>query len=154
MGILFETLDVCNVDFILKACSTGMLMVYAGELRNNMPAILMGCKLLEVPINKLDRTKMSNILMTAKAHDDIIVNCEDGQFGRMTMEKATRLWTEVCNAMDWKCKDYLVLIGGNGDICEPIRTLRPFMKSAKIEDLKDDFPILLDTDSFHLPRQS
>ena len=148
MGILFETLDVCNVDFILKACSTGMLMVYAGELRNNMPAILMGCKLLEVPINKLDRTKMSNILMTAKAHDDIIVNCEDGQFGRMTMEKATRLWTEVCNAMDWKCKDYLVLIGGNGDICEPIRTLRPFMKSAKIEDLKDDFPILLDTDWF------
>ena len=125
-----------------------MSIQLAGEIRQNMPAILMGCQLLEVPINKLNRTKLTNVLKTAKAHDDIIINCEDEQFARMNMDTATRLWTEVCNMMKWKCKDYLVFIGGNGDICEPIRTLRPSMKTAKIEDLEEDFPILLDTDWF------
>ena len=152
---LFLTLEIFYlkrltfVTFIyLKACPTGMLIVFAGELRQKLPAILMGCQLLEVPINKLDRTKLTNVLKTAKAHDDIIINCEDEQFARMNMETATRLWTEVCNMMKWKCNDYLVLIGGNGDICEPIRTLRPFMKTAKIEDLEENFPILFDTDWF------
>ena len=125
-----------------------MLIVFAEELRQKMPGILMGCQMLEVPINKLDRAKMTNILKTAKAHHDVIINCEEEQFARMNMETATRIWTEVCTMMEWKCKDNLVLIGGNGDICEPIRTLRPFMKTVKIEDLQENFPILLDTDWF------
>ena len=89
-----------------------------------------------------------NILKTAKAHDDKIVDCEDEEFARMNMETATRVWTEVCTSMEWECKESLFLIGGNGDICEPIRILRPFMKTAKIEDLKDECPIVLDTDWF------
>ena len=148
LGVFYLT-RLTFVTFIyLKACPTGMLIVFAGELRQKLPAILMGCQLLEVPINKLNRSKLTNVLKTAKAHDDIIINCEDEQFARMNMETANRLWTEVCNMMKWKCKDHLVLIGGNGDICEPIRTLRPFMKTAKIEDLEENFPILFDTDWF------
>ena len=101
-----------------------MMFTTAGELRGNMPAVLMDCQLLKVPINKLDRAKLTSVLKTAEAHDDIIVNIEEGDFARMNMETATKKWLEVCDSMDWECKDFLILIGGKGKICEPLKTFK------------------------------
>ena len=124
-----------------------MRIVYAEELRPKMPAVMLGCQLLKVPINKLNRNKLTNILLTAKAHDDIIVNQEDDEFARMNMENASKIWTELAITMEWECKDFLVLIGGNGKICEPFKTFtKSFTKTIKIEEIKDNCPILLDTD--------
>ena len=125
-----------------------MMFTMAGELRRFMPAVLMGCHLLKVPINKLNRAKMTNILRTADAHNEIIVNSEEDEFARMTMETATRKWIEVCESMDWECKDYLILIGGTGKICEPLKSLKAYLESVQIDQLRDNCPILVDNDWF------
>ena len=69
-----------------------MQFTFVKDLRDCMPGFLMGCQLWKIPINKLDRAKMTEVLKTAMAHDEIILNCEKEQFGRMTMETATKLW--------------------------------------------------------------
>ena len=125
-----------------------MQITFAEKLRPKLPMALMGCQLLKVSISKLDRSKMVNVLKTMKAHDDIIVNCDDENFGRMNMETAVRIWTELAETMNWECKDFLVFIGGTGDICEPVRTFKAFTSVVKIEELRDNCPILLDTDWF------
>ena len=68
-----------------------MQITFAEKLRPKLPLALMGCQLLKVSISKLDRSKMVNVLKTMKAHDDIIVNCDDEKFGRMNMETAVRI---------------------------------------------------------------
>ena len=125
-----------------------MMFTTAGELRGNMPAVLMDCQLLKVPINKLDRAKLTSVLKTAEAHDDIIVNIEEGDFARMNMETATKKWLEVCDSMDWECKDFLILIGGKGKICEPLKTFKAHLKTVQIDDIQDSCPILVDNDWF------
>ena len=125
-----------------------MQFTFAKDLRDCMPGFLMGCQLWKIPINKLDRAKMTEVLKTAMAHDEIIVNCEKEQFGRMTMETATKLWVDVCQSHEWDCKDFLIFIGGNGYICEPLKRFRSLMKSIRIDELQDSCPILLDTDWF------
>ena len=125
-----------------------MMFTMAGELRDYMPGVLMGCQLLRVPIDKLNRAKMTNVLKTAAQHHEIIVNCEDDEFVRMTMETATRKWIEICDSMEWECRDFLVLIGGNGKICVPIRSLKEHLKVVEIDELKDNCPILVDDDWF------
>ena len=67
----------------MQACDTGMQFTFAKDLRDCMPGFLMGCQLWKIPINKLDRAKMTEVLKTAMAHDEIIVNCEKEQFGRI-----------------------------------------------------------------------
>ena len=135
---------------LLKACQTGMLIVFAENLRSRMPDALLGCQLLKVPINKLDRAKMASVLRTAEAHPEIIVNCEEDDFVRMTMEAATKKWVEIVGSMDYpaECKDSLVFIGGNGKICKPVTTLKNFLTPVNIDELQNNCPILIDTDWF------
>ena len=125
-----------------------MQFTFVKDLRDCMPGFLMGCQLWKIPINKLDRAKMTEVLKTAMAHDEIILNCEKEQFGRMTMETATKLWVDVCQSHEWDCKDFLIFIGGNGFICQPLKRFRSLMKSIRIDELQDSCPILLDTDWF------
>ena len=72
-----------------------MKITFVEDLRDHMPGVLLGCQLLKVPIDKLDRAKLTRVLKSAMAHDDIIVNCDKERFGRMTMETATKTWVEV-----------------------------------------------------------
>ena len=90
LAIRIITLNVFLLNFI-GACQTGMQITLAEELRPKMPMALMDCQMLKVSINKLDCLKMVNVLKTIKAHDDIIVNCDDEKFGRMNMETAVRI---------------------------------------------------------------
>ena len=125
-----------------------MKITFVEDLRDHMPGVLLGCQLLKVPIDKLDRAKLTKVLKSAMAHDDIIVNCDKERFGRMTMETATKKWVEVCKDHDWECTNFLVFIGGKGDICEPLKIFKTFTKSVKLDDLQDNCPVLLDTDWF------
>ena len=133
-------------NILFQACDTGMRFTFVEDLRDRMPDVLMGCQLLKLPIDQLDRSKLTDVLKTAMAHDDIIVNCEEEQFGRMTMETATKVWVEVCQSHEWECKDFLIFIGGKGEICKPLKRFKSLMKQIKIEELQDSCPILLDTD--------
>ena len=137
---------VCLLYF--KACSTGMMFTMADEMRPFMPKALMGCQLFKVPINKLVRAKLTSVLKTADAHSDIIVNCEEHEFERMNMANATKKWEEICDSMDWECKDFLIVLGGTGKIFEPIRSFKTYTTSVKIDDLQDPCPILVDNDWF------
>ena len=125
-----------------------MKITFVEDLRDHMPGVLLGCQLLKVPIDKLDRAKLTKVLKSAMAHDDIIVNCDKERFGRMTMETATKKWVEVCKDHDWECTKFLVFIGGKGNICEPLKTFKTFTKPVKLDDLQDNCPVLLDTDWF------
>ena len=98
-----------------------MRFTFVEDLRVHMPVVLMGCQLLKIQIEKLDRTKLTEVLKTAMAHDDIILNCDNAEIGRMTMKTATKMWVEVCQSHGWECKDFLIFIGGKGKICSPLK---------------------------------
>ena len=125
-----------------------MMIAYAKELRSKVPAALLGCQLLKVAINKLDRAKLTSFLKTAEAHSDIIVNLDEDQCSRMNYETASKKWTELAISMEWECKDFLCFIGGKGMICEPLKSMKAHLKPIRIEELQDNCPILLDTDWF------
>lgn len=73
-----------------------MMIAYAKELRSKVPAALLGCQLLKVAINKLDRAKLTSVLKTAEAHSDIIVNLDEDQCSRMNYETASK------NGLSWQ----------------------------------------------------
>ena len=123
-----------------------MRITFVKDLRVHMPVVLMGCQLLKIQIEQLDRTKLTEVLKTAMAHDDIILNCDNAEIGRMTMKTATKMWVEVCQSHGWECKDFLIFIGGKGKICSPLKKYKSLMKPIEIEELQDSCPILLDTD--------
>ena len=135
-----------NIKIYLQACDTDMRFTFVKDLRDRMPVVLMGCQLLKIPIDQLDRTKLTDILKTAMAHDDIILNCDNEDIGRMTMKTATKMWVEVCQSHEWECKDFLIFIGGKGKMCSPLLRFKSLMKPIEIEELQDSCPILLDTD--------
>ena len=122
--------------------------MYAKDIRANIEEALLGCKLLKVPIAKLERTKLTKVLKTADAHDDIIVNLEEDEYPRMNMDMASKKWLDLATTMEWACTDFLILIGGTGEMFKPAKTFKSLAEEIKIEDVPENCPILLDTDWF------
>ena len=58
VSIHFVTLELFELLYI-KACDTGMKITFVEDLRDHMPGVLLGCQLLKVPIDKLDRAKLT-----------------------------------------------------------------------------------------------
>ena len=49
-----------------------------GDLKSTIPELLLGCELMKIPINILDRTKMTDILITAVETLDGILDMKEG----------------------------------------------------------------------------
>ena len=45
-----------------------------GDLKSTIPELLLGCELMKIPINILDRTKMTDILITEEETLNIILD--------------------------------------------------------------------------------
>ena len=131
----------------ITPASTGFGFIMIEDLKPRMPQLMLDCELMKIPIQRLDREKMTEILKTAdETLSDVILNWDESSM-RMTMSTATHKWKELCEEMTWstESKEFMFVVGGKkGRISQSCLSAS---KASKIlfEDVLDKTPILLDT---------
>ena len=124
------------------------------DLKPRVPELLLGCELMKIPINVLDRTKMTDILKTAEETLDVIMNLDEEGLSRMTMSTATDKWIEVCSDKEWNSmlKEFIFVLGAKkGKISGPcLSSSKKLITQFSLGDLSDDTPILLDSIWFEM----
>ena len=131
----------------ITPASTGFGFIMIDDLKPRMPQLMLDCELMKIPIQRLGRDKMSEILKTAsETLDDVILNWDES-FMRMTMSAATQKWKELCEEMTWstESKEFMFVVGGKKGRISKSCLSSSTVSKISFESVLDETPILLDT---------